>query len=75
MKLKPPPVLGGIIEYYTKGIKDQEEINGKWVIAKPIEYLTLKKLLSRLWYAWLIIKGKAWAVQYARDRYDITGGL
>ena len=49
--------------------KTEEEVDGKWYIAKPLPFYGLYEIKKRLYHAYLILKGKATAVQYAKDYY------
>ena len=44
------------------------EINGKWYIAKPLPYYAWWMVFERAYHAWLVLCGKATAVQYAEDK-------
>jgi len=44
------------------------EINGRWAVAKPVPMYGLEGLVERVYHAWLVLVGKATAVQYVEDR-------
>ncbi len=44
-----------------------EELPGRWFVAKPISLFSLR---YRLRDAWRVLRGKAFAVHYARDSTD-----
>ena len=44
------------------------EFNGKWYIAKPVSFVDLETLIERFYHAYLILVGKAVAIQYKEDQ-------
>lgn len=61
------PVLIDDLVYENKSNTVLSNINGNWYIAKP---LNKKFLLCRIYHAYLIIRNKAFAVQFAKDQLE-----
>lgn len=61
------PVLLDQLVYGDKSNQSLTNINGKWYIVKP---LNKKSLLCRIYHAYLIIRNKAFAVQFAKDQFE-----
>ncbi len=49
--------------YIDDYVGQQAEINGKWVIARPLNY-TCRTLWERISEAWAVFRGKAEAVKF-----------
>lgn len=65
MKIKKPVLLDSLV--FNKGdLYSETKINGKWYIAKPISYPSLVK---RFYHSYLVLTGKAFAVQHAEDYF------
>jgi len=47
----------------------QQEIDGRWYIAKPLSFFGFYEFRKRLFHAYLILTGKANAFQYAEDYF------
>jgi hypothetical protein len=62
------PIL--LDELLTISRETMREIDGRWFIAKPVNIYT--GFLERLHHAWLILCGRAVAVQYGEDRLTPT---
>jgi hypothetical protein len=66
--MKRPILLDHLVWMYgTKGDCTECEINGAWYIAKPLPYPAWWMVFERLAHAWLVLCGRAFAVQYAED--------
>jgi len=64
--MRKPPLLDKLVD---ESVRDTLcEINGRWYIAKPIQLSDFTALIERFYHAWLIICGRAFAVQYAEDQ-------
>lgn len=47
----------------------QQKINGGWYIVKPLSFFGIYELKKRIYYAYLILIGRANAFQYAEDYF------
>lgn len=55
---------------YSHGNPDQEEIDGCWMIAKPHKIVDARAIYLRIKGAVRVIRGKSFAVHYARDAFE-----
>ena len=74
-----PPILDSVINYYSKDSGENQEIDGMWFIAMPLnykwKYLTIKKKLNRIYHGLLVMLGYARAVQFAQQRKELCGKI
>ena len=63
-----PLLIAAIVEKESLFCNTQVEINGRWWVAKPLNYYGLHNTGMRIYHAWLVLTGKAMAWQYAEDR-------
>ena len=70
MKINPPPLIDEILAQKDHLTETQVEIGGRWLVAKPLPYYHWKQPFKRLYHAWLILRGKAMAIQFGEDRYE-----
>jgi hypothetical protein len=61
--------------FFNKADETKQEINGKWFFAKPLSFYGFYEIKKRFYHAYLILKGKATAVQYAQDYFDKKGNI
>jgi hypothetical protein len=70
--MKKPILIDQLIHNYSKNSGEQVEIDGKWYVAKGIPFCCLRHFLMeiprKIYHAWLIIIGRAFAVQFIEDR-------
>lgn len=59
-------LLDTLIEVSKRSRAETLNKNGGWFIAKPVSYFSL----SRFRDSWLVLTGKAVAVQYASDFFN-----
>jgi hypothetical protein len=65
--ITPPPLVDELVKD-TNLLSTDTEINGQWYIAKPMPYYHWKNTIRKIYHAYLILRGKAMAVQFAEDR-------
>jgi len=68
--MREPRIIDEIIKA-NKNCNTLTEINGLWYEAKPIRFYSLSLLPERFYHAWLVLIGKAEAIQYAEDSKEI----
>lgn len=66
--MRKPPLLDAL---WDQAHTTMTEINGRWYAAKPIQLLDIPTLLERIYHAWLILRGRAIASQYAEDHFNL----
>lgn len=66
--MKEPILLDELLDKKQFLGSCQTEIKGKWYIAKPLPYYGWRNVVQRIYHAWLVLRGKAMATQYAEDR-------
>ena len=65
--MKEPQLIDELISS-EKEPSTQSEINGRWYIAKPLPFYGFITIRMRIYHAWLVLIGKATAIQYMEDR-------
>ena len=70
MKINPPPLIDEILAQKDHLMETHVEIGGRWYICKSLPYYHWKQPIKRLYHAWLILRGKAMAIQFGEDRYE-----
>jgi hypothetical protein len=69
MPINKPILIDQIIsrgDYYRSTLNKFPGDN--WYCAKPLAYFSQQALVERIYHAWLILIGRAFAVQYMEDR-------
>lgn len=66
--MREPTLIDEVLDRKAHFGSTQTEINGRWYIAKPLPYYGWRNTAQRLYHAWLVLRGKAMAIQYAEDR-------
>jgi len=65
-----------IYDEIIKSNEAQAKIGDIWVIAKPVPFYSIRYaisiLLERFYHAWLVLIGKAEAIQYAEDSKKVN---
>lgn len=71
--MKKPMLIDQLIHDYSGNSGESVEIDDKWYVAKAIPFCCLRHSLMgiprKIYHAWLIIIGKAFAVQFMEDRH------
>ena len=67
--MRPPVILDALVRAATQNavLLTEGPQAGTWAIAKP---LGKKSLPTRVYHAWLVLRGRATAFQYAEDRIN-----
>jgi len=68
MKLKKPILLDKLV-HQSKNSPDRCGIDGKWYLSKPVPFYSWETIVKNFYHAWLVVRGKASAYQYAQDRH------
>jgi len=66
--MQQPPLIDEVLGRKALFDSSQTEINDRWYIAKPLPCYGWRNTAMRLYHAWLVLRGKAMAIQYAEDR-------
>lgn len=63
-----PPLIDNVIENRKLISSVKVLIGGYWFISREKPYYALSSLLKRIFHAYLVLSGKAMAIQFAQDR-------
>ena len=77
MNLHRPELIDAIRNAPSE-LMAETELGGRWYLAEPLHHAL--PLLNRAWHAWLVLRGKAYAHEYAETRakainMDVSAGL
>ncbi len=78
--MEAPSLLDDVVRQHATMRRPEsvlEQIQGDWYIAMPVNYSPrywcLRDHLTAIWHGWLVMTGKAQAVQFARQRRRLCG--
>lgn len=71
MNIRPISIVDDLVRVFGSNLEmNQVEIKGHgWFIAKPLPYYSVKNTLERIRDAWYVLTNRAFAVQFAQDRF------
>ena len=64
----PPILIDELIKNSAKYTENCALVGKKYYIAKPVAFFGFSTIKSRVWHSWLVLTGRAFAVEYMEDR-------
>lgn len=66
--MREPVLIDDLLARRHFFTQNRVELDGEWFCAKPLPYYGWHNIAMRFYHAWLVLRGKAMAFQYAEDR-------